>query len=141
MRLTRNSLFVTFFLVAGIASWALAQGGGRAQRLYNPKTETTIKGTIEKVSQVAGHRGWNGTHLALRADDQVYDVHVGPTKYLAKIGLNLSTGEQVEIIGSKIKLNGADAIIAREVKKQDKVFTLRDSQGFPKWSGAGRGSY
>ena len=141
MRFMRNSLLVTLLLVAGIASWALAQGGGTAQRVYDPSTETTLKGAVEKVSQVTGNQGWSGTHLALRTDDQTYDVHVGPSGYLSKIGLNFSTGDQIEVTGSKVKLNGADAIIAREIKKQNKVFTLRDSQGFPRWSGGGRGGY
>jgi hypothetical protein len=140
MKLTRDSLFFSLLLVAGIASSALAQGGGRAGRLYDPSTETTLKGTVEKVSQVTGYHGWSGTHLVLRTEDRTYDVHVGPSEYLSKIGLNFSTGDQIEVTGSKVKLDGADAIIAREIKKQDKVFTLRDSQGFPRWSGGRRGN-
>lgn len=140
MKLTRDSIFFSLLLVAGIASSALAQGGGRAGRLYDPSTETTLKGTVEKVSRVAGYHGWSGTHLALRTEDRTYDVHVGPSEYLSKIGLNFSTGDQIEVTGSKVKLDGADAIIARETKKQGKVFTLRDSQGFPRWSGGRRGN-
>lgn len=138
MRLTRNSLCVTTVLVAGITSWVLAQGGGRAQRFYDPSTETVVKGTIEKVTEVEGKHRWNGTHLTLRTDDQTYDVHVGPSDYVSKNGFKFSAGDRVEVTGSKIKLGGVDTIVAREIKKQDKVYTLRDSQGFPKWSGRGR---
>jgi hypothetical protein len=141
MKSARYSLFVTLWLVVGMTSWAFAQGRGRTQRIYDPGTETTLKGTVEKVSQIPGSRGWSGTHLSLRTDDRTYDVHIGPSDYLLKIGLRLTAGDQIEITGSKVKLNGADAIIAREVEKQDKIFTLRDSQGVPKWSGRGRGNW
>jgi hypothetical protein len=141
MRVTRNSLFVTTVLVAGITSWALAQGGGRAQRFYDPSTETTVKGTVEKVMEVTGKRGWNGTHLTFRTNDQTYDVHVGPSDYVSKNGFKFSAGDRVEVTGSKIKLGGVDTIVAREIKRDGKVLTLRDSQGIPKWSGGGRRFY
>lgn len=141
MRFIRNSALLSLLVATGITNWALAQGAGGARRLYDPNTETTFRGTVEKVSLIDGNRGWGGTHLALRVNEQTYDVHVGPSRYLSKIGLNFSMGDQIEVTASKVKVNGADAVIAREIKKQDKVFTLRDSQGFPKWSGRGRGTW
>jgi hypothetical protein len=77
----------------------------------------------------------------VRTADHTYDVHVGPSSYLSKIGLKLSTGDQIEVIGSKVKFNGADAILAREIKKGGNDFTVRDSQAFPKWSGGRRAIY
>ena len=46
----------------------------------------------------------------------------------------LAKGDQIEVIGSKIKYQDADALIAREVKKAGKVLTLRHARGFPVWS-------
>lgn len=141
MKVTRNSLLATLALVACLASSALAQGGGGTQRLYDPSTETTVKGTVEKVMEVTGKQGWNGTHLSLRTHDQTYDVHVGPSDYVSKNGFTFSTGDQIEVIGSKVKVGGVDTIIAREIKEKGKTLTLRDSNGIPKWSGGRRGSY
>lgn len=141
MKITQNSLPVILALTVLFAGTAFAQGRQRARGIYDPSTETTLKGTVKKVSQVVGYRGWNGTHLALLAGDHTYDVHLGPSSYLSKIGLKLSTGDQIEVIGSKVKLNGAEAVLAREIKKGGKDFTLRDSQGFPRWSGGRQGIY
>jgi hypothetical protein len=138
MKVNRRSVFVTIAVIVWLSGSALAQGGRGARRLYDPNTETTVKGTLEKVLQVTGRRGWNGTHVVLRTDDQSYDVHVGPSDYLASIGLKLSAGDQIEVTGSKIKLGDAETIIAREIKDSGKAFTLRDSQGVPKWSAGGR---
>ena len=138
MKLTRYSLFAMMILVVCLVSSALAQGGRRARRFYDPSTEATVKGSVEKVREVTGGQGWNGIHLTLRADNQTYDVHVGPSDYVSKNGFTFSAGDQIEVTGSKIKVGGTDAIVAREIKRNDKVLTLRDSQGIPAWSGGRR---
>jgi hypothetical protein len=141
MRLIRNSWFVTMVLAACLASSALAQGVGRTRRIYNPSTETTVKGTVEKVTEITGRRAWNGVHLTLKSDDQTYGVHVGRSDYVSGKGFAFSAGDQIEVTGSKVELGGAETIIAREIKKDGKTLTLRDSQGIPKWSGGRRPSY
>ncbi len=133
MKVTRNSLIITALAVACLAGSALAQMGSRAGRIYDPTTEITVKGTVEKVTEIGEH-GWTGTHLTLRTSKQTYDVHVGPTAYVARSGFTFSAGDQIEVTGSKIKFGGADAIVAREIDKDGKVLTLRDRQGIPGWS-------
>src|ERR1039458_4921156 len=93
MKTTRYSLFATMVLVVCLVSSALAQWGGRARRSYDPSTETTVKGTVEKVLEVPGRQGWNGIHLTLRVDNQTYDVHVGPSDYVSKNGFAFSDGD------------------------------------------------
>jgi len=134
MRIAQKFVFVTMLLLACFVSPAFAQGNMGAGRLYNPNTETTAKGTVEKVSEIAGRGNWNGIHLNLQADGQTYDVHVGPSYYLSTSDFTFSVGDQIEVTGSKITLNSADALIAREIKKDDKVLTLRNHQGVPSWS-------
>ena len=107
---------------------------------YDPKTETTIKGTVQEVKEVPGygmgmHQGsGTGTHLTVKTDNDVYDVHVGPTWYLTREKYAFAKGDQVEVIGSKVKYQGADSIIARQIKKDGNTWTLRNAQGVPLWS-------
>ena len=42
------------------------------------------------------------------------------------------------IRGSRVKIDGEEAIIAREIKKGDKTLVLRDENGVPMWRGQGR---
>ena len=116
---------------------ALAQAGGRA-RLYNPSTETTLQGTVSAVTNPTGRRGWSGIHLSVQSGGQTYDVHVGPSAYVTSSGFAFATGDKIQVTGSKVQLNGADALIAREITKDGKTLSLRDKQGFPKWSGGRR---
>jgi hypothetical protein len=118
--------------------YAQTPGGARGgMRNYDPKSEVTLKGTVEEVKSFTGKGGWNATHLTFKADEKTFDVHLGPTAFLKQEGFEFAKGDEIEVIGSKVKFSGGEAIIAREVKKNDKTLTLRDSQGIPKWSGRG----
>ncbi len=79
-----------------------------------------------------------GTHLDLKTGSGTFDVHLGPSGFLAAKNFKFAKGDQVEVTGSKVTFEGHDAIIAREVKMGGKVLTLRDAQGIPEWSGGRR---
>jgi DNA/RNA endonuclease YhcR with UshA esterase domain len=117
-------------------------GQGKGMPKYDPATEMTIKGTVEEVKEqscpMCG-RNQTGTHLIVKSDAGTFDAHLGPTSFLEKNKFTFAKGDQVEIIGSKVKMGGADALLAREVKKGDKTLTLRNAQGVPAWSGGRRG--
>jgi hypothetical protein len=140
---TKNfaSVVILILLATGIAV-AQGAGGGRGQGAgvsnYNPQTETTINGVVENVNQEQGRRGKSGTHIMLKTQNGVEEVHVGPTYFLTGQGLSFTKGESVEVTGSKTKVNGEDAFIARDVKKAGKSYVLRNSAGKPMWSGGNR---
>ena len=69
---------------------------------------------------------------------ETLEVRLGPTTFLEKEKFTFAKGDQIEVTGSKVKIEGADALIAREVKKGGKTLTLRDAQGVPAWSGGRR---
>ena len=84
----------------------------------------------------AGYRG-KGLHVTLKTAEGTFDVHLGPASFVTK-EITAAAGDQLEIVGSKVKSDGAESIIARTVKKGDKTATLRDSRGIPLWSGGRR---
>jgi uncharacterized cupredoxin-like copper-binding protein len=132
-RVRRLAMIALAVLFAGSAL-AQVQGGAR---IYDPSTETTVQGTIDTVTNTTGRHGWSGMHLRLKSGDKVYEVHVGPSAYIEKSGFTFSAGEQIEVVGSKVQLQGVDTLIAREITKDGKHLTLRDKQGIPAWSGGG----
>jgi hypothetical protein len=128
-------------MIAGTVPVAYSQmgmGRGRGGRFYNPATETTVKGTVEEVKTMRGRRGWGGTHLDLKTESGTFDVHLGPSAFIAGKNFKFAKGDQIEVTGSKVKFDGHDEIIAREVKMDGKVLTLRNAQGIPEWSGGRR---
>ena len=115
---------------------ALAQGPGMRQ--YDPKTEVKVLGTVEDVQQQNGRHGWSGTHLILKTDSETLDVHLGPSSFLAQKGFSFAKGDKLEVTGSRVKMNGKDTLIAREITKDGKSLVLRNAQGVPEWSGGQR---
>lgn len=120
-----------------ISNTSVAQKMGT--RNYDPKTVTTIKGTVEKVETASmGKRGNTGIHLVVQTASEKMTVHVGPQWYIEKQGMTFKEGDKVTVEGSKVTIDGEQVIIAREVKKGTKTLELRDKDGIPKWAGQGR---
>ena len=74
----------------------------------------------------------------MKTEKEALEVHVGPTAYLAEKGITFAKGDTVEILGSRVTIDKEAFLIARQIKKGDKTWTLRDASGRPLWSGRGR---
>ncbi len=123
-------LWMTAILILIAATLVLAQGQGWHN--YDPKTETTVSGTIQEVQQHPGRRGGGtGTDLVLKTEQGNVDIFVGPSSYVSKQGFTFAKSDSIEVTGSKI----AKGIIAREIKKSGKTLTLREASGRPMWAG------
>jgi hypothetical protein len=132
--------------IAGLASLGAAQSSQVARQgsgMYDGKTETTITGVVERVENITGtggrgRQGMGGTHLAFKTEKEAVDVHVGPAAYLAEKGIALAKGDRLEILGSRVTVDDEAVLIARQIKKGENTWTLRDASGRPAWSGRGR---
>ncbi len=128
---------VITILVMGLPLVAFGQGPGRT-RNYDPKTEVTVKGTIEDVQEQSGKQGGTGTHLVLKTDSATVTVHVGPSAYIAKKQFSFAKGDQIAVLGSKVIIAGKETLLAREITKDGKTLVLRNPQGVPEWAGGPR---
>ncbi len=63
------------------------------------------------------------------------DVHVFlcPKKFLDDMGIVFKADEEIEVTGSKVKQDGTDLTLAREVLKGGETLTLRFKDGKPAW--------
>ena len=131
-RILMLSLLVAAFCMVTQAQ--MGPAAGKHMTNYDPKSEVTMSGTVDRVTQESGQRDWHGTHLFLKTDTGTIEVHVGPTDYISSQQFSFSTGDVVEVTGSKIKMQEQEALIAREIKKAGKTLVLRNAQGIPNWS-------
>lgn len=134
-RLNRNVRIPALALALlglGVAQ-AAGQAGHDSSMRYDVKMEVTLDGTVEDVMQVPGASAMSGTHLSLKTQSETIHVHLGPTQFVNKQGITFAKGDSVAVTGSRIKGDGFEAILARTVKRGNKVITLRDKNGMPRW--------
>ena len=130
---------MVFLLILFVPVSVPAQGWGwnsNYNRLYDVNTENAITGTISEIAEFSlGNNCPFGTALMVSTDGGVKTVHLGPAWYLDNQEIKFSVGEAVEVIGSVVKYDNSDVIIAREITRKDGVLLLRDKDGFPYWAG------
>ncbi len=130
--------FTLMLLLAGLAAIAFAAQAPKPANnapKYDVATETTVKGVIQDVkSYQCPISGTVGTHLILKTSDgQEIEIHLGATKYMTDYSFLFKPGEQVTVVGSKVKFEGKDVIIARTLDREDMFMTFRDKNGKPLW--------
>ncbi len=101
---------------------------------YNPMTEMAVTGVVDgvQISPYSMSAGF-GVRLALRTDNGPLIVHVAPCRFLANHEFKVCKGDQVKIVGSKVRYQGADALIAREITRRNQTFIFRRPDGKPFW--------
>jgi hypothetical protein len=130
---------ITMATAAPLAAQGQGRGGGPR---YDPATEATVTGTVDAVEQVtatgAGRRALGGTHLTLKTGTETLQVHLGPAAFLEEKKLAVAAGDTLTITGSRVKVGDEAVFIARDVKKGDTTWTLRDAAGLPLWGAYGK---
>ncbi|HEY1678067.1 MAG TPA: hypothetical protein VGG04_10200 [Candidatus Sulfotelmatobacter sp.] len=127
----KHSLQVSVFVL--IATMVLAQAPPR----YDPASETTIKGTVAELKMVPPDGPKPLAYLSVKIgpdkEKDVVQVFLCPKKFLDDMGITFKADEEIQITGSKVKQDGADLILAREVVKGGETLTFRFQNGKPAW--------
>lgn len=116
--------------IALLSSAAFSQ----APPKYDPATETKFKGIVEELKIVPPTGGKPIAYLVLKSTPDAGQIFLCPKKFLDEMGVAFKADDEIEITGSKVKLDGADMTLAREVVKKDgDTLTLRFKDGKPAW--------
>ena len=111
---------------------APAKAGGKPSPHYDNATEMTVKGVVEEVSPTTTEKNrWAQIRLTLKSDQGTFDLHVGPAAYITSQQISFAKGDKIEVLGSKVRINGQDVLLGRLITKEGKVLKLRNEQGFP----------
>jgi len=129
-------------VLLGIAAASPQGHPGMMMGTYDPKSEVTLQGTIEKVYRpdhttmpmMRGGMTGMGLHLVLKAENKDYEIHLGPAAFVERT-MTFKEGDAIKVLGAKVTMMGEDVIMAREVTKGEQVLKLRDENGMPFWSG------
>ena len=104
---------------------------------YNVATETTIKITVVEMKLVPPTGGKPIAYLESKTgpdkDKDAVHIFLCPKSFLDQMGIAFKAGEDIEVKGSKIKQDGAELILAREMLKGGETLTFRFPDGKPAW--------
>lgn len=122
-----------FAAMALVATSALSQEPSK----YNPATETTIKGTVGELKLVPPTGPKSLAYLVTKTgpdkEKDIVQIFLCPKSFLDQMGISFKADEAIEITGSKVKQEGADLILAREMVKKGETLTFRFPDGKPAW--------
>jgi len=120
---------LTLVAITFLATSAFSQ----APPKYDPATETKIKGVIEQLKLVPPSGGKPLVYAVMKASPDAVEVFLCPKKFLDDMGIEFKPAEEIEVVGSRVKQDGADLILAREVVKGGETLTFRFKDGKPAW--------
>ena len=123
--------------VAAIALTATSALSQAPPPKYDPATETTIKGHVGELKLVPPTGGKPVAYLVTRTgpdkEKDTVQIFLCPKSFLDQMGIDFKSDEAIEIKGSKVKQDGADLILAREMLKGGETLTFRFQDGKPAW--------
>jgi hypothetical protein len=117
--------------------------GERSWQTYDPATVETIRGEVIDIDTLTSTGGMSGgIHLRVKTQTgEDVTVRLGPAWYVDSQAVRIQLHDTIEVKGSRIAFKERSTLIAAEVKKGDRVLTLRDEKGVPVWSGRNRHCY
>ncbi|MGC1454879.1 MAG: hypothetical protein WA946_06785 [Nitrospirota bacterium] len=138
---------VSLLLVALVSVTASAQQGfGRTGRRggiksegqpkYDPSQAEIVSGEVAAVKDIETKTGkMSGVGLEVNTGSQNLLVYLGPHIYVDMQNVTIVPGDEVDIKGVKVVLEGQIILLAGEVRKANGVLRLRDDNGRPLWAG------
>jgi hypothetical protein len=121
------------FLKIAAITFLTTSAFSQAAPKYDPATESTIKGVVQELKFVPPTGAKPVAYLVVKSGPDSVEVFLCPKKFLADMGVEFKADDAVEVTGSKIKQDGADLTLAREVVKGGDTLTLRFKDGKPAW--------
>jgi hypothetical protein len=110
----------------------------RGADIYNQFTETTLTGTVEQVNRYSCGP-FSSTYATLNTNQGRVIVQLAPSQYLSQNQMQINRGDQIQVIGSRLNVNGNDVLLARLVSNRQRTVALRTPQGAPQWTRAQAG--
>jgi hypothetical protein len=137
--LMKTILFIAFCMIAmaGYAQKGVGEAKGVSQQQINPEL-LKMEGVIQQIkSGPCEHttgRAVLGTHLMVKSQGKMVNIHLGPTSEIAKL-FSPSEGDQITMTVFQTDKLPKDQFIAKEVAINGKSTVLRDDKLKPVWAG------
>ena len=125
-----SALFLLLFAMPGISQ--KAQDSSSLPE-YDTHTEMKTKAMVDEINVLPLGTKKELIELIIKSGSDKLHIYVCPKTFQDEMGISFSKGDQITVTGSKVKHEGADVILAREVAKGEDTLLFRDAQGTPVW--------
>lgn len=109
------------------------QPGDSSLPKYDLHTETKTKGVVEEVNLLPLGTRKDFTELIITGGADKVHVYICPKPFQEEMGISFSKGDEIAVTGSKVKRQGSEVVLAREVVKGTDTLLFRDDKGNPVW--------
>ncbi len=100
---------------------------------YDLHTEMKTKGTVDEVNLLPLGTKKELTELIIKSGDDKIHIYVCPKTFEEEMGISFSKGDEISVMGSKVKQEALEVILARELVKGTDTLVFRDEKGNPVW--------
>ena len=127
-----------FSTIAFLTAYTFSQAHPAPPK-YDPATETTFKAVVGQLKFVPPTGGKPVAYLEMKSSEESksgpdpVQVFLCPKSFLDDMGVTFKADDAIQVTGSKVKQDGADLILAREVVKGEDTLILRFKDGKPAW--------
>ncbi len=129
--LTRIALSLLLWVTPALSQ--KAQPANTTMPIYDLHAEMKTKGEIDEVNLLSVGTRKDFTELILKQGEEKIHIYVCPKPFEEEMGISFTKGDQIAVTGSKVKHEGADVILARELVKGEDTLMFRDAKGAPVW--------
>jgi len=99
---------------------------------YDLQSEVKIQGVVLELQ--TAEKTKDLLHMVVKSGEETVDVSLCPKSYLDEMGTTFAKGDEIALTGSKVKVDEANLVLAREVNKGEEMLMLRDGKGVPVWN-------
>lgn len=138
------TLSIVFFLAFGVSAASNSDKAAKevkpdSEIRYDTATVVDVKATVTAVRVVPKTDPLDGLYLTVKTEISgafkidTFEVYVGPADFVKAFEINFAKADKIQVIGSKVNLDGLDIVLAREVSRGQTTIMLRAKSGEPFW--------
>jgi len=120
--LFRIPLFLLLCVTPGLSQKAQQDDGSLPK--YDLHTETKTKGVVDEVNLLSVGAREDFTELIIKNGDDKIRIYLCPKPFQEEMGISVNKGDQIAVTGSKVKQEGSDMILARELVKGTDTYSV-----------------
>ena len=139
-----GTLSLACFLALGAASASASDKAAKDAKTdseirYNTATVVDFRATVTAIREVSKTDPLDGLYLTVKTEIngafkiETFDVYVGPADFVKAFEITFAKGDKIQVIGSKVNVDGVDIVLAREISRQQLTTLLRGKNGEPFW--------